>query len=311
MQPLTPDLPTAGQAGPDPANAKPAGTPCVNCGSQMLPLEQYVYAIGRLDVRFPSLGIEREYQQRERALHDLPQQPRNARIVIVLEKNPHLALRLNYVFLIGGSPVFALSPSWGALKEAFFKALSQSHEMDHYCVMIGRVGAFTNPAAYGGLLLSLVFVDQLYTFSVSEWAEGLTKIAQPALESRKVETAHFHAISQGIFREVTTMPENMGISDGHRAINYLVVQHPGMFLAAAERRGHVLDRIETRVIQAVSGRRHVAVILNFLDRGTGVPDRLYCTVDVTEEWPFVVSTDGSSSPLGFAPFLDNSMYASS
>jgi hypothetical protein len=310
MQPVTPDLSTAGQASPDPAQAKSTGTPCADCASRMRPQEQHVYAIGRLEVRFPSLGIEREYQQRERALHDLPQQPRNARILAVLEKNPHLALRVGYVFLIGGNPVFALSPSSGALKDTFFKALAQSHEMDHSCVVIGRVGAFTNPATYGGLLLSLVSVDQLYTFSASEWAEGLAKVAQPALKSRKVETAHFRAVSQGIFREVTTMPENMGVSDGHRALNYLLVQHPGMFLAAAERPGHVLDRMETRVIQAVGGRRQVAVILNFLDRATGVPERLYCTVDVTEEWPFVVSTEGTLPPLGFAPFLDNIMYAS-
>ena len=310
MQPVTPDLSTAGQAGPDPVKVKPTGAPCADCASRILPPEQYVYAIGRMDVRFPSLGIEREYQQRERALHDLPQQSRNVRILAVLEKNPHLALRVNYVFLIGGSPVFALSPSSGALKEAFFKALSQSHEIDHSCVVIGRAGAFTNPAAYGGLLLSLVSVDQLYTFSASEWAEGLAKVAQPALKSRKVETAHFQTVSQGIFREVITMPENMGISDGHRALNYLLVQHPGMFLAAAERPNHLLDRIETRVIQVVGGRRHVAVILNFLDRGTGVPERLFCTVDVTEEWPFVVSTEGASPPLGFAPFLDNIFYGS-
>jgi hypothetical protein len=277
----------------------------------MHPIEQYVYAIGRVDVRFPSLGIEREYQQRERALHDLPQHPRNARILAVLEKNPHLALRVSYVFLIGGTPVFALGPSSGSLKDAFFKALAQSHDIDHSCVVIDRVGGFTNPASYGGLLLSLIAVDQLYAFSATEWAEGLAKVAKAALQSRKVEAAHFRAISQGIFREVTTMPENMGVADGHRALNYLLVQHPGMFLAAAERPGHVLDRIETRVIQAGGGRRHVAVILSFLDRGTNVPERLYCAVDITEEWPFIVGSESSSPPLGFAPFLDNFMYASS
>jgi hypothetical protein len=311
MQPVIPELSTANEQGPNSGKASHDSGACPDCASRMRSVEQYVYAIGRLDVRFPSLGIEREYHQRERALHDLPQQPRNARIVAVLEKNPHLALRISYVFLVGGTPVFALSPSSGSLKDAFFKALARSHQQDHSCVVIGRVGAFTNPASYGGLLLSLVSVDQLYEFSASEWGEGLAKTAQPALQSHKVETSHFQAVSQGIFREVTTMPENLGIADGHRALNYLVVQHPGMFLAAAERPNHVMDRIETRVIQGMGGRRHVVVILSFLDRGTGVPERLFCTVDVTEEWPFVVNSEGSAPPLGFAPFLDNAMYASS
>jgi hypothetical protein len=307
----TPDPSPTGHAGPEHGKDSHGGAPCAECASRMAPsVEQYVYAIGRLDVRFPSLGIEREYQQRERALQDLPQQ-RHARIVSVLEKNPHLATRVNWVFVVGGTPVFALTPASGSLKAAFFKALSRSQEPDFSCVAIGRVHSFANPATYGGLLLSQVSVDQLYAFSASEWAEGLSKAAHPALESRKVEAGHFQSVSQAVFREVTTMPENMGLSDGHRALNYLLVQHPGMFLAAAERPKHVLDRVETRVLQSVAGRRHVAVILKFLDRGTGVPERVYATVDVTEEWPFVVGTEGSAAPLGFAPFVDNAMYAAS
>jgi hypothetical protein len=269
--------------------------------------EQYVYAIGRLDIRFPSLAIEREYQQRERALHDLPQHPRHARIVAVLQRNPHLALRVGYVFLVGGTPTFALAPSSGSLKESLFKALTQSHEAEHYCCVIGRVGGFTNPASYGGLLLSLVAVDQLYPFSSAEWAEGLGDSAKAALQARKIEATQFRSVSQSIFREIIGMPENMGITDGHRALNYLLLQHPGMFLAASERPNHVLDRIETRVIQAAGGRKHVAVILSFLERSTNVPERLYCSVDVTEEWPFVVGTENSSPPLGFIPYIDNCM----
>jgi hypothetical protein len=311
MQLPTPEAPAAGQMVQSEGQVPHAGGACcADCASRSASTEQYVYAIGRIDVRFPSLGIEREFQQRERALQDLPQQ-RNARILAVLEKNPHLATRVSYVFLVGGTPVYALSPSIGSLKESFFGALARSHETDHFAVVIGRVGGFNSPASSGGLLLSQVSVDQLYAFSAPEWAEDLTKVAQPALESRKVDAAHFRSVAEGIFREVTTLPENMGLSDGHRALNYLLVQHPGLFLAAAERRGHVLDRIETRVSHVVSGRRHVAVILSFLERGTGVPERVYTTVDVTEEWPFIAGADGSSRPLGFAPFVENVMYASS
>ncbi len=311
MEPVTPDMAATEQSGGGQGAATRTEAPCCGqCMSKTHATEQYVYAIGRVDVRFPSLGIEREYQQRERALHDLPQHPRNTRIVAVLEKNLHLALRMNYVFVIGGAPVFALAPTSGSLRESFFKALA-SAEAEQSCVLIGRVGGFTNPASYAGLLLSQVGVDQIYVFSASEWAEGLAKAAAPVLKSRKIETAEFKTVSKGIFRDVTAMPENMGLADGHRALNYLLVQHPGMILAAAERPGHILDRIERRVIQAAGGRRNVAVILTFVERSTGVPERVYCMVDTTEEWPFVAGAEGSSAPLGFAPFLDNTMYGSS
>ena len=309
MQPETPESVFAGQATPTAPSSSAA--PCPECAARgSLQQEQFAYTIGRLDVRFPSLGIEREYQQRERAMADLPQHPRNARIRAVLEQNPHLATRIGWIFSIGGNPAFALSPASAGLKERFFTALSHSHENDHFSVAIGRVGPFVNPATYGGLLLPLLQVDQLYPTTQGEWSASLSHMARGALDLRKIDADLFHTISHGIFRDVTGMPENLGVSDGHRALNYLLVQHPGMFLAAAERQNHQLDRIETRVLQAVAGRRHVAVILTFLDRTTGVPERVFCTVDVTEEWPFVIGGDGSTFLIGFTPFLESGFYAS-
>jgi hypothetical protein len=287
--------------------------PCPECAARDAPQaqpapEQFAYVVGRLDVRFPSLGIEREYQQRERMIGDLPQ-ARNLRVRAVLERNPHLATRVGWILSVGGNPAFALSPTSSGLKESFFKALSEADQPDRFCVVIGRVGPFVNPASYGGLLLPLLMVDQIYVGSLEEWAAGLTGAVKNVLKARKISEEAFQTASRELFRNIIGMPDNMGVSDGHRALNYLLAQHPGMFLAAAERKGHVLDRIETRVQLSAGGRRHVAAILSFVERVTGVAERLFCSVDVTEEWPFVVGGDGASSPLGFAPFLENGFYA--
>src|SRR5690242_11261879 len=85
-----------GRQAPQGASAAGPEQSCPECAAraarpaQPAP-EQFAYVLGRLDVRFPSLGIEREYQQRERIIADLPREPRNGRIRAVLEKNPHLA----------------------------------------------------------------------------------------------------------------------------------------------------------------------------------------------------------------------------
>ena len=271
--------------------------------------EQFAYVIGRVDVRFPSLGIEREYQQRERSIANLPKEPRNLRVRTVLEQNPHLATRVGWILSVGGNPTFALSPASSGLKDSFLNALSRTHEPEQFCVVIGRIGPFVNPANFGGLLLPLLMVDQMYVALISEWAAGLETVAKAALKARKIGDERFRAASRELFRDVTGMPDNMGASDGHRALNYLLMQHPGMFLSAAEREGHLLDRIETRTQLSAGGRRHVAVILTFVERATGVAERVFFSVDVTEEWPFVVGGDGSASPLGFAPFLENGFYA--
>jgi hypothetical protein len=311
MDPDTDELNTTGTIVPG-AGQAPSASPCPECASRA-PLapqqEQFAYVIGRIDVRFPSLGIEREYQQRERALSDLPKQPRNARVRAVLEQNPHLATRVGWILSIGGNPAFALNPATPGLKESFFNALSSTHEIDHFCVVIGRVGPFVNPANFGGLLLPVLLVDQMYVSTQGEWAVSLGKSAQAVLKTHKIGDELFQTVSRDIFRDVTGMPDNMGISDGHRALNYLLVQHPGMFLAAAQRENHLLDRIETRVQQTAGGRQHVAVIMTFVDRACGIAERVFCSVDITEEWPFVVGGDGSTFPLGFAPFLENGFYA--
>jgi hypothetical protein len=298
---------------PDPAAPAADGAACAQCaaGARTLPPEQFVYAIGRLDLRFPSLGIEREYQQRERQLHEAhesPSLPRGARLRAVLERNPHLALRVSFVFVIDGMPVYALQPGGGFLKDALFAALSGADDKDHFCVLIGRAGSFASPPGHGGLLLTTVTADQLYNFSLAEWSHGLAKTAQPVLAARKLEPAHFDELSRTLFRDLSSTPENLGSADGHRALNYLLVQHPGIFLAAAERRHHTLDRLETRLHQTAGGRRHVVVILVFVDRASGVPERLYCTVDVTEEWPFLVGSEAAGSALGLAPFVDSAVY---
>ena len=49
--------------------------------------------------------------------------------------------------------------------------------------------------------------------------------------------------------QMTRSTENIGATQAHRALNYFVMQHPGVFLAVAERAGRQrLQKIETRLI---------------------------------------------------------------
>jgi hypothetical protein len=58
------------------------------------------------------------------------------------------------------------------------------------------------------------------------------------------------------------------------------------------------------VSEGASARRIVSVIRTFIDRATGVPERLFTRVDVTEEWPFVAdSMQGGAIPLGLSPYI--------
>lgn len=271
----------------------------------------YLYAIGRLEARFPSLGIEREFQQR---LAGLPAAEASGakRIVMrrVLEANPYLAARMCYVLMVSGYPGYIVSPAGAYLRESLFSAISVQ---DNWCAVIGKVGPMAGAGTCQGVMAPLALADQIYSFSLAEWQTSLRARLEKTLESRKIEVSTFETTAQELFARIVESTENLGVTDPHRALNFALMQHPGIFLAAAERVGRqVLERIETRQIRGPGPRRVVAIILTFLDIATGVPERLFCRIDVTEEWPFVAGEAGSThSPLGLMPYVDNELFSMS
>ncbi|TMJ01170.1 MAG: hypothetical protein E6G97_17640 [Alphaproteobacteria bacterium] len=298
------------EGGPAAAMAHAGGCSCEACaGKPRSAPEQYVYALGRFDVKFPTIGIEREFQQRERALKAQQSAARGRKLRQVLEANSHLALRVAYTFGLGATPTYLVMPSSGSQRAEFLEAIERVGDTNHVSVLIGRMGPLASPAMSGGLVAPIVMADKIYTFSLDEWQKGLESSLERAVKSRDIKKDAFNEVCRELFHRLALMAENMGVTDGHRALNYLLVQHPGLFLAAAERaKRQVLDRVETRVIHGPGMRRQVAVIFTFLDSSTGVPERLFCRVDVTEEWPFV--TDGSgtgSAPLGLSPYVEGTL----
>ena len=270
--------------------------------------EQYVYAIGRISLKFPSLALEREFKQRETAMRLSPSEDRNKRISKVLEENGHLAANMCYLLTIGGIPAYILVPGGPYLRKPLLEAISLGEAAEAHVVVIGRVTSMAPPHLCAGVLAPIVICDQIYVFHIHEWLTSLTSSLEAALSERKIEHQHFSAISRRVFSRVVQSTENVGATDTHRALNYLVMQHPGIFLAAAERSAsRELDRIDTQLIQGASTRKQVAVVLSFIDPNTGVAERLFTRVDVTEEWPFVVDADGGPGPLGLQPYIENSL----
>ena len=308
---------TSGPAVPeaqDYARARP-GNPhlqqpyCPECAANVMPRQQqYVYAFGRISVEFPSVALEREFRQRETAMRLSPSEDRNQRIAKVLEENGHIAANMCYILTIGGVPAYILEPAGLYLREPLLEAISSGETAEAHVVVIGRVTSMAPPHLCAGLLAPILICDQIYVFRVHDWLSSLTSTLEAALSERKIDHEDFGAISRRLFLRVVQSTENVGATDTHRALNYLVMQHPGIFLAAAERSAtRQLDRIDTQLIQCASVRRQVAVILSFIDPITGVAERLFTRVDVTEEWPFVVDAEGGPGPLGLQPYIENSL----
>jgi hypothetical protein len=295
-------LPEAQQSSP--ATAEHA----CSCQTREPIADQFVYGLGKIEMRFPTLGVEREFQQRELHLREPASKSlsRGERIARVLEANHHLATGVCYLLTMSGIPAYVLAPVGLQVREDLVRAVAEAGQPDRWCVAIGRRGPMANPSTCGGVLAPLLACARIYSFSLADWRESLHAAVGGALKASKIEPATFDRIADELFQHLAGSTENLGATDAHRALNYLLVQHPGVFLAAAERADRqTLDRIDTREIQGMSARKIVAAIFTFLDRNTGVPERLFCRVDVTEEWPFVTEPAGSGrGAWGLLPFVD-------
>jgi hypothetical protein len=87
------------------------------------------------------------------------------------------------------------------------------------------------------------------------------------------------------------MADNAGATDEHRALNYLVVRYPAIYATAAEAFGRnaSLTAVEVHPSPLSGTRKIVDVVFSFTNRNTDVTEKFFVRVDVTEEFPFLVT----------------------
>jgi PatG C-terminal len=87
------------------------------------------------------------------------------------------------------------------------------------------------------------------------------------------------------------MADNAGATDEHRALNYLAVRYPAIYAKAAEAhaRSCSLTGVEVRPSSLGSTRKIINVIFSYTNRSTDFTEKFFVRVDVTEEFPFLVT----------------------
>ena len=268
---------------------------CPTCGNSppgqsmhdlpMLPAAAFVYAVGRIGYRFPRLSVEKEFAQAtgraetarltdQHAFHQVLSHPHNR----------YLARQLCWVLTIEGLDTYLLHPRDPAGLDLLIDALRPSPvEMD-IDVVIGVRGPIAPPDACNGLTLPTVLFDQIYSF---DRAALIKEIPRP----REAPEEEFRLAAGELFDRIMQMAGNAGALDEHRALNYLAVRYPPIYATAREafQRNLSLTAVEVRP-SAVSGARKVVdVIFSFTNRTTDVVEQFSVRVDVTEEFPFLVT----------------------
>src|SRR5262249_34886877 len=107
----------------------------------------------------------------------------------------------------------------------------------------------------------------------------------------QIPAKQFGAASNELFDRILQIADNAGATDEHRALNYCAVRYPAIYAKVTEEYGNnaSLTGVEVRP-SALSGVRNVVdVIFSFTNRATDVVDKNFVRVDVTEEFPFLVT----------------------
>jgi cyclic patellamide precursor peptide PatG len=245
----------------------------------------WVYALGNIEVRFPSVSVEKEFAQvvgREKTTGQTDRQTLHT--VLSKDENRYLARQCCFVMTIEGLETYILRPrdptDLGLLVESV-RAKPTPMDLD---VVIGIKGPIAPPQMCNGLLVPVVVFDQIYSFD----RETLIKsIPRP----EKTSAEKFELAAEELFDRIMQMTDNAGGTDQNRAMNYLALRYQAIYVKAAEyfAQNCSLTGVDVRG-SALSGVRNVLdVIFSYTNRNTDVVDKCFVRVDVTDEFPFLVT----------------------
>lgn len=260
-----------------------AGTTDTSSNGGRMP--SYVYAIGRVEARFPNLAAEKEFAQatgRADTAGKTDQQTFHA--VLSKRENRYLVRQLCWVLNIQGLDTYLLLPRDPADTDLLVEAIRPASNPNDIDVVIGVRGPIAPPTMCNGLMVPIVIFDQIYSFD-----RGTLIKAIPRPE--KTTVAQFGPAADELFNRIMQLTDNAGGSDEHRALNYLAMRYPAIYAKAAEQFGlnFSLTGVEVRQSPLSSTRKIVDVIFAYTNRNTDFTEKCSVRVDVTEEFPFLVT----------------------
>ncbi len=254
-------------------------------GSAEPVLPAYVYAIGRVEPRFPSMSVEKEFAQATGRSGTAGLSDRQALYSVLTQKsNRYLARQLCWVLTIEGLETYLLRPRDAADLDLLVEAVRPVPRQTDVDVVIGLRGPIAPPGVCNGLMAPVVVFDQLYCFEI----DALLK-AIPRPENIKAE--QFEPTAEELFARIVQITDNAGDTDENRALNYLAVRYPAIYAVAAEAfgRNESLTAVDVRPSPLSGLRTVVEVVFSFTSRTTDVTEQFFVRVDVTEEFPFLVT----------------------
>jgi len=260
--------------------------PCPTCGGGVagLAASSHVYALGQIEARFPRPSVEKEMAQATGRAETAGRTDQQAfHQVLSRRENRYLARQLCWVLMIQGLETYILVPRDPADIDLLISAI-EPQPTPWISTVIGIRGPIAPPEYCNGLMVPIVILDQIYTFSRDSLIEQIPRPDQIAAQD-------FEPAARELFDRIIQMTDNAGATDEHRALNYLAVRYPAIYGRAAQSfaRDFSLTAVEARSSSLSATRKIVDVIFSYTNRNTDFTEKFFVRCDVTEEFPFLVT----------------------
>ncbi len=253
-------------------------------GSAQAATLHYVYAIGRIEPRFPRPSVEKEFAQATGRAETSGLTDRQAvQKVLSQRQNRYLVRQLCWVMTIEGLETYILVPRDPADLDLLIEAVRAIPNPADLDVVTGVQGPVAPPEMCNGLMVPIVAFDQIYSCD----RESLIK----AIPKPEKTPAKEFAAAEELFDRIMQMADNAGATDEHRALNYCAVRYAAIYAKAGECFGVncSLTGLDVQPSSLSGLRKIMEVIFSFTNRNTDVTEKFFCRVDVTEEFPFLVT----------------------
>lgn len=244
----------------------------------------FVYAIGRIEARFPRADVEKEFAQATGRAETAGLSDRQAAQEVLAQRhNRYLARQLCWILTIEGLETYILIPRDPADLDLLIDAMRPTPgPMDLDCV-VGVRGPIAPAEMCNGLMVPIVVFDQIYSFDRDSLIEAIPR-------PEKLSEEDFSPAAAELFDRIMQMTDNAGATDEHRALNYCALRYQAIYATAAEAfvRDASLSAVYVQRSPLRGTRNIVDVIFSYTNRNTDVTEKFSATLDVTERFPYLV-----------------------
>src|SRR5437773_4331027 len=253
-----------------PATCASCGTTSASNGNGTI-APSYVFAIGRVEMRFPTLAVEKEFAQATGRANTKGMPDRAAAHAVLSERaNRYIARHVCWVFTIEGLETYILIPRDPADYDQLLEAVRAQPSPLDLDVVVGVRGPIAPPEMCNGLMVPIVVFDQIYSFD----RDALIKsIPRP----EKVAAKQFQPAAEELFDRIMQMTDNAGATDENRALNYCAVRYPAIYARTAEQfaADASLSAVDVRPSPLSAVRKIMDVIFAFTNRNTDVTEKFF------------------------------------